>query len=86
MGLRDEIAQKVCGLSDDQSECAYCKSHKGCPNDWPDVAKKVDSILALVATAVEKVENPYHPTPEHHWSNIVFEDARQAILKVIKEE
>ena len=56
--LREGIAKIICCLAEgkpngsdvypalnNSSDCNYCKSHKGCPDSWPDVAEKVDSIL-----------------------------------------
>ena len=87
MSLKEEIARIVCCLSDNPTECAYCKRHTGCPEQWPDVTEQTDSILSKVAEAVGKVENPCEPTTRYmEGRRDGFEMARQAILKAIKEE
>lgn len=48
MELREQIARIVCCLSDNPKECSYCRAHKGCPDEWSDVAARVDEILSLI--------------------------------------
>ena len=45
---REAIARIICPLAEYAQECSNCRTHSGCPDYWPDVADKVDGILATL--------------------------------------
>ncbi len=44
---REKIAKEICPLVSMQGECERCQKGEGCPDEWPDIASKVDAILAI---------------------------------------
>ena len=57
-GIREGIAKKICPLVDYEDQCVRCSEGKGCPDEWEDIAAKVDSILTYLDSqgVVLKVE------------------------------